>query len=336
MAQGLLGGEDEDLLEHLDDVVVGVVVVVEENDAVEGSLDFLSGHFEAGDRNDGRSGTGWGVGHGGNRISMPLAGLYDTGQMQIRGTAGQTRNREYDPFARIYNRHWGADYRRQAEPVVARLLLSRLKPGAKVLDVCCGTGQFTRTVGERGFRMEGIDASGEMIRYARRNANGIPFTVADARDFSLGKKFAGAYSVYESLNHVPDVAGLGRVFRRVRAHLTPGAPFLFDLIREEGYLLHWAGWEGMADGESAFVTQSEYDERTKVATCRITTFHPWLRGERAWKREDFIVRQTCHEIPAAHEALRVAGFRGVSLHDARDVGMEAGLGQGRTFFLGIA
>ena len=244
-------------------------------------------------------------------------------------------NKEYDPFARIYNQYWGADYRRQAEPVVARLLLSRLKPGAAVLDVGCGTGQFTRAMGERGFRMEGIDPSAEMIRYARRNAKGIPFTVADARDFSLKKKFAGAYAVYESLNHVPDVEGLRQVFSRVRAHLAPGGAFLFDLNREEAYLLHWSGWEGLADEENAFVTHSDYDEAAKVATCRITTFHPMRGVDGAWRRKDFTVRQTCHEIPAAHDALRGAGFRDVSLYDARDMGMEAGLGQGRTFFLAV-
>jgi len=246
------------------------------------------------------------------------------------------RNREYDPFARVYNRHWGADYRRQAEPVVARLLLSRLKPGAAVLDVCCGTGQFTQAIAECGFRMTGVDASAEMIRYARRNAKGIPFTVADARDFSLHRRFAAAYSVYESLNHIPDAAGLALAFAAVRRHLRPGAPFLFDLNREEAYLMHWLGTDGIADDESAFVTQLDYDEATKAATCRITTFHP-LRGvPGAWKRDDFTVRQTCHDIPRAHDALLDAGFSDVSLYDACDVGMQASMGQGRTFFLALA
>ena len=258
-------------------------------------------------------------------VSLPWP-LYDTEQM---------RNREYDPFARIYNRHWGADYRTQAEPVVARLLLARLKPGAAVLDVCCGTGQFTRAIAERGFRMAGLDASAAMIRYARRNAKDIPFTLADARKFSLRRRFAAAYSVYESLNHIPDIAGLTQTFACVRRHLTPGAPFLFDLNREEAYLMHWIGSEGVAEKDSAFITQSDYDEATKVATCRVTTFHP-SKPAGAWQRNDFTVRQVCHQIPLAYDALLGAGFREVSLHDARDVGMHGGLGQGRMFFLALA
>ena len=68
-------------------------------------------------------------------------------------------NNEYDPFARIYNRYWGSDYRTEALPIVERLLLARPRNGASVLDVCCGTGQFTEEVRRQGYRVEGMDAS---------------------------------------------------------------------------------------------------------------------------------------------------------------------------------
>src|ERR1700733_13614931 len=127
-------------------------------------------------------------------------------------------NTEYDPFARLYNRHWGADYRLEAAPIVQRLLLSRVPDGAAVLDVCCGTGQFTEQMRRRGYEMAGLDASGEMIRYAKRNAPDVEFTVADVREFSLDRTFDAAYPVYESLNHVPDIEGLGLAFAQIRRH----------------------------------------------------------------------------------------------------------------------
>src|SRR6266853_1239357 len=102
-------------------------------------------------------------------------------------------NREYDPFARLYNRHWGADYRSEAAPIVERLLLSRVAEGAAVLDVCCGTGQFTEQIRQSGYEMAGVDASGEMIRYAHQNAPGVQFAVADVREFWLGRIFDAAY-----------------------------------------------------------------------------------------------------------------------------------------------
>jgi SAM-dependent methyltransferase len=250
------------------------------------------------------------------------------------------RNREYDPFAAIYNRYWGEEYRASVLPVVERLLLSRLRRNASVLDVCCGTGQFTRVVRGRGFEMAGLDASAAMVAFAKRNAPHIPFTVADVRDFSLGRRFHAAYSVFESLNHVPDIPGLALAFARVRRHLEPGAPFLFDLNREEAFIQFWNERDAIVSPDNACIMISHYDQSTRVATCDITVFD--LEGQVAedasapWRRTDFTVRQTCHSISAVSSALSGAGFSDITLYDAADAGMMGDIGYARTFFLAIA
>lgn len=242
------------------------------------------------------------------------------------------RNSEYDPFAPIYNRYWGEEYRANVLPIVERLLLSRVPARASVLDVCCGTGQFTQTLRERGYEMAGLDASGGMIEFARRNAPDVPFTVADVRDFALGRTFAAAYSVFESLNHVRDMEGLRMAFGCIRRHLGPGAPFLFDLNREEAFIEFWNNTDAIVAEDNVCVLISDYDELTRVATCDVTVFD--LDGQ--WRRNDFQVRQICHDIDAVSEALAGAGFRDISLHDARDAGMVGDVGYARTFFLAIA
>ena len=219
-----------------------------------------------------------------------------------------------------------------------RLLLSRLTESAdgppSVLDVCCGTGQFTEQIRQRGYQVAGMDASGEMIRYARLNAPEVHFTVADVRDFSLERSFDAAYCVYESLNHVPDIEGLVMAFACIRRHLKPGAPFLFDLNREEAYLLYWNNTDAIVEADNAFITRSVYDEETKIGRCDITAFDASEQGY--WRREDFTVRQTCHSMTAAQHAVYEAGFRDVTLHDARDAGMPGDAGYARTFFLAFA
>jgi SAM-dependent methyltransferase len=244
------------------------------------------------------------------------------------------RNREYDPFARIYNRFWGADYRIEAAPVVARLLLSRIPRAGRVLDVCCGTGQFTGQVEGMGYCLSGIDASSEMIRYARENAPGVDFTVADVRDFRLGRTFDAAYSVYESLNHVPDIAGLSLAFARIRKHLKQGSPFLFDLNREEAYILYWNNLDSIVEEESVCVMRSEFDEETRIGRYDVTAFE--RNGSRDWRRRDFTLQQTCHDFSAVHKILFETGFTEVTMYDARDIGMKGDAGYGRTFFLCMA
>jgi SAM-dependent methyltransferase len=251
-----------------------------------------------------------------------------------RKVAKIERNREYDPFAAIYNRHWGADYRIEVLPVVARLLLSRIPAGANVLDVCCGTGQFTEQVRSLGYQVAGVDASGEMIRYARENAPGVDFTVADVRNFRLDAVFDAAYCVYESLNHVRDIAGLKLAFASIRRHLEQGAPFLFDLNREEAYVLYWNNQDSIVEKDSVCVMRSEFDEESRTGKYDVAAFERIGNASKnQWRRTDFTLGQTCHDFGAVHRALFESGFTEVTMYDARDIGMKGDAGYGRTFFL---
>ncbi|HEX3684277.1 MAG TPA: class I SAM-dependent methyltransferase [Bryobacteraceae bacterium] len=243
------------------------------------------------------------------------------------------RNTEFDPFAAAYNRFWGADYHAQAFPIVEKLLLSRLPPRAAILDLCCGTGQFTARVQQLGFRVHGIDASERMIGYARVNAPRAEFKVADARSFSLGGQFDAAYSVFESLNHVPDLEGLETAFSCVRRHLRDGACFLFDLNREEAFLTYWNDIHAIVEADSVCALRSHYEEDARVGTCNITTFE---LEDGCWTRNDFAIRQTCHDVTQVHESLLSAGFGDVSLLDSRDAGMTGDIACARTFFLATA
>ncbi len=211
-------------------------------------------------------------------------------------------------------------------------MLSRVPRLAHVLDVCCGTGQLAQTLRELGYKMAGLDASDSMIEFARRNAPGIPFTVADARDFDLGARFDAAYSVFESLNHVPDLAGLSLAFGCIHRNLAPGAPFLFDLNREPAFIEFWNDTDAIISDDNVCVMASNYNESTRVATCDVTVFD--LDGH--WRRTDFTVRQTCHDIDAVPGLLCDAGCQDVALYDARDAGMMGQIGYARTFFLAIA
>ena len=108
---------------------------------------------------------------------------------------------DYDDFAWFYNRYWGAV---TANPpmldALDRLLLSRLGREARLLDICCGTGQLAAVLAERGFAVTGIDGSARQLEYARRNAPGCDFINADARDFDLPQIYDAALSL--SLIHI--------------------------------------------------------------------------------------------------------------------------------------
>jgi len=68
------------------------------------------------------------------------------------------------------------------------------KPGERVLDVGCGTGELTKAIADRGAGTVGIDASPEMIAEAKRRFPGLEFAVADARTMRFDAPFDAVFS----------------------------------------------------------------------------------------------------------------------------------------------
>ena len=62
-------------------------------------------------------------------------------------TFAQSHRTAYDPFARIYNRSMAEDFCQRALPIIDSLLLHRLPAHARILDLCCGSGQMVFALG---------------------------------------------------------------------------------------------------------------------------------------------------------------------------------------------
>jgi len=139
-----------------------------------------------------------------------------------------TPSAAYDPFAWFYNRYWGPEFCQDVFPVFERLLLPLLPPPARILDLCCGTGQIAGRLAELGYEVTGLDGSAAMLSFARHNAPAARFLQADVRNFTLPEgtgPFDLVVSSFDSLNHILTLAELNQVFRNVERSLTPGGLF---------------------------------------------------------------------------------------------------------------
>jgi len=124
----------------------------------------------------------------------------------------------YDDIAHQYER-----YRAGGEQIARGLAeVARVRPGAAVLDVGCGTGSAAAAFQElTGATVFGVDKSAEMLRYARQKSSSVMYVRSDAHalPFSDGK-FDFAYAVLV-MHHLEDVRGalceLYRVLRSGRA-----------------------------------------------------------------------------------------------------------------------
>lgn len=94
-----------------------------------------------------------------------------------------------------------------------------LPPGASLLDIGCGTGQFSRRFAQAGYRVTGIDPDPERVAYARAHAHGTEdYLVGDGTRLTFADKQFDAAVAVTSLCFVGDqlafVQEMARVARR--------------------------------------------------------------------------------------------------------------------------
>lgn len=83
--------------------------------------------------------------------------------------------------------------------------LAELKPSSKILDIGCGPGEFTKYLLEKGFDVEGIDLSPEMVKIAKEKVPNGKFFQMDMRTLNYPVNFFDALLVAYSLIHIPSV-----------------------------------------------------------------------------------------------------------------------------------
>lgn len=149
----------------------------------------------------------------------------------------------YREFARFYASGPYPEYsRRMAELLPAVLERFGAKPRT-LLDLACGEGTFAVLMAQRGFKVTGVDASPEMLRYARERAEEagveVQFIEQDMRTLSLPEKFDLVTCWYDSLNYLLEYEELAKTFANVARVLNLGGLFIFDMNTIYALAVFW-------------------------------------------------------------------------------------------------
>ena len=96
-----------------------------------------------------------------------------------------------------------------------------LAPGARILDVACGSGWLSEYFARLGYNVTGIDISPDLVRISDDRVRGLPygvdpetplrcrFLVHDVERAPLGEKF-DALVCYDSMHHFADELAVAR------------------------------------------------------------------------------------------------------------------------------
>jgi demethylmenaquinone methyltransferase / 2-methoxy-6-polyprenyl-1,4-benzoquinol methylase len=118
----------------------------------------------------------------------------------------------YDLMNRVMTAGLDGRWRRLTAEAVVR-------PGDRVLDACCGTGDLAVAAERVGGRIVGLDFSERMLERARRKSEGVEWVRGDLLDLPFEDESFDAATVGFGVRNVAD---LERSLRELRRVLRPG------------------------------------------------------------------------------------------------------------------
>jgi demethylmenaquinone methyltransferase / 2-methoxy-6-polyprenyl-1,4-benzoquinol methylase len=133
----------------------------------------------------------------------------------------------YDPMNRLMTA--GLDRRWRRLTVAAAV-----RPGDRVLDACCGTGDLALEAQRAGGRVTGLDFSGRMLERARRKSSAVQWVRGDVLALPFSDGSFDAVTVGFGIRNVADLeAGLRELARVLR----PGGRLgCLEITRPRGLL----------------------------------------------------------------------------------------------------
>jgi demethylmenaquinone methyltransferase / 2-methoxy-6-polyprenyl-1,4-benzoquinol methylase len=140
----------------------------------------------------------------------------------------------FDRIAPVYdgmNRAITAGLDRRWRRLTAQAVV---RPGDRVLDACCGTGELALAALAEGGRVTGVDFSERMLERARPKSAAVSWVRGDVLELPFEDASFDAVTVGFGVRNVEDV---GRALREVRRVLRPGGRLgILELVRPRGPL----------------------------------------------------------------------------------------------------
>ncbi|MFJ5921586.1 class I SAM-dependent methyltransferase [Kitasatospora sp. NPDC092948] len=194
------------------------------------------------------------------------------------------------------------------EPAV-RALLGDLS-GARVLDVACGFGRYTRLAMEAGAaRAEGVDVSAEMVALARQEEERSPTGAVYHRHDATALPVLGVFDVAVAVwlfNYAEDPGRMADMFRGIRANLAPGGRLVAVTVHP-GY--------------------DPADPDRQPAGARVTAGRPGARGTALVVEfpvePPVVLACTRWDADVYEQSARQAGFTDLTWHPVRNPAPEA-------------
>jgi SAM-dependent methyltransferase len=115
-----------------------------------------------------------------------------------------------------------------AEAASIRSIIKREHPTARtILDVACGTGEHAKLLAT-DFEVDGLDLEPEFVALAQSKVVRGTFSVADMRNFKLGKSYDVVLCLFSSIGYLLHETDVVHALRCFAAHVTGGGAIIVE------------------------------------------------------------------------------------------------------------
>jgi SAM-dependent methyltransferase len=218
----------------------------------------------------------------------------------------------YEVLAPLYDQIGMADFGKWVTPRLIDHAQRGEWMGRRVLDVGCGTGASTSWLCENRFTVVGVDRSPEMLQIANDSLDekSRPLFKAYQQDIRSLKDIdavdmALAIDVFNELESLREFE---QAFSGLKACLSPGKLFVFDLVTIEGLSLRGQDGDQVVHDDTkdlTIFTRNRYDYERQIQTCHYIVFRA---QDSVWERYETERVLRAYPIQAVATLLQRSGF----------------------------
>ena len=216
---------------------------------------------------------------------------------------------------RVFGRFWHTylpqpSARRSSREVDFVVQVCGLAPGARVLDAGCGAGRHTLELSRRGVVTAGVDASEELLEFARERSSAASlsatFVQADLRTLGFSGAFEAALLLDSTLGLHEDGETV-EILRRLAASLVPGGRLLLEVLNRDFVLGQMPARKWLETSEAVILDDvSFHPETSRLRVKRSVAPH-------GGKAVDFAYTIRLYALHELRVLLSLAGFEVVEV-----------------------
>jgi ubiquinone/menaquinone biosynthesis C-methylase UbiE len=241
---------------------------------------------------------------------------------------GRSSSNRYSRMAGYYDTLYSklVDYSSQIDYLEKILTKHNGKRAESVLDVACGTGNYTFLFAKRGYRTTGIDISNDMLRVAREKAGGRTnpqFFKMDMRKIALRDKYDIAVVLFGGFGYLLEQSEVSEFLTSVAKLLNPSGLLIFEFWQNSAILpsaTRPSGqktWDKVEDSKRSIIrlNMSKYDSHSNILTV---TFDFYVLDNKTKKLVDSFSEThlvKTHVVSHIRELLERNNFNALAFYD---------------------